>query len=228
LVVIKLSGSLFFSPKLDQLAKSLLSVLDTDRALKLILVAGGGANAREYICVAGKFGADQATLDEIGIGVSRLNAMVAIAALKEIASSRVPTTLNEVVDAFEVADSGKRVIVVGGLYPGQSTNAVGALIAEKLGARLFINGTDVDGVFTKNPEKHKDAVLLKSVTPKELERILEGESMTAGAYDLMDPVSLKLVQRSRIPTIIMKCEGRLIADVLTGKTSHGTKLVFPD
>jgi uridylate kinase len=227
-VVIKLSGSLYFSSKLGQLAKSLVSVLKKAPNLKLILVAGGGKNAREYIAQARGYGADQTTLDEIGIGVSRLNALVTIEALKGYAIRRVPSSLVEVVSAFESLDSNRRVIVVGGLHPGQSTNAVGALISEKLGAGLFINATDVDGVFSRDPLKHKNASLLKTVTPEELGKILKDESMSAGGYDLMDPVALKLVKRSTIPTIIMKCEGKLIADVLTGRASHGTKLVFRD
>jgi uridylate kinase len=224
-VVIKLSGSLYFSSRLRELANSLVSVLKKDSRLKLILIAGGGKNAREYISEARKFGADQATLDEIGIGISRLNAMVSIEALKGKAIHRVPETLSEVVNAFETMGT-KSVIVVGGLHPGQSTNAVAALIAEKLGASLLINATDVEGVYSKDPQRHRDAVLLKTTTPEELGKILKDESMAAGGYDLMDPVAIKLVKRSKIPTLIMKCEGAKIADVLAGKRSYGTRLVF--
>ena len=226
LVVVKLSGSLFFSDDLSRVADSLKTVLNKDKTLKLILVAGGGGMARQYIHAAGKFGEDQATLDEIGIGASRLNAKVTISALGDIALDQVPATLRELVHAHELAGSNKRVIVVGGLHPGQSTNAVAALVAERLHARLFVNATSVDGVYTKNPEKFKDAKMLETVNVKELSNILAEESVVAGGYDLMDPVALKLIQRSKVPTIIMKCEGKLLSDVLLDRTSHGTKLVF--
>ena len=226
LVVVKLSGSLFFSDELGRVADSLKDVMSKDKTLNLILVAGGGGMARQYIQAAAWFGADQATLDEIGIGASRLNAKVTISALGDIALDQVPATLRELVQAHELASSNKRVIVVGGLHPGQSTNAVAALVAERLRARLFVNATSVDGVYSKNPEKFKDAKMLGTVSAKELSNILKEESVVAGGYDLMDPVALKLIQRSKVPTIIMKCEGKLLSDVLLHRASHGTKLVF--
>lgn len=225
LVVVKLSGSLFASDNLNRVAKSFRHVLNKKKSMRLILVAGGGATARQYIAAASKYGADQATLDEIGIGASRLNAMLVVSSLKGLAVEHVPTTLREIVQAYELGGS-KRVVAVGGLHPGQSTNAVAALIAERLDAKMFINATDVEGVYSKNPSKFNDAKLLKRVTPKELERILKGESIVAGGYDLIDPVALKLIQRSKIPTIVMRCDAKALSDVLTEKKSHGTKIVF--
>ena len=226
LVVVKLSGSLFFSDELGIVADSLKSVVKRDKTLRLVLVAGGGGMARQYIQAASRFGADQATLDEIGIGASRLNAKVMISALGGMAMDQVPSSLQEIVQANELAGHDKRIAVVGGLHPGQSTNAVAALIAERLHARLFVNATNVDGVYTKNPEKYADAKKLETVSVKDLGNILKEESMVAGGYDLMDPVALKLIQRSKVPTIIMKCQGKLLSDVLLNRRAHGTELVF--
>ena len=41
---------------------------------KLLIVTGGGEVAREYIRVAREYGLDEATCDQLGIEVSRLNA----------------------------------------------------------------------------------------------------------------------------------------------------------
>ena len=65
-------------------------------------------------------------------------------------------------------------MVMGGLQPGQSTNAVGALVAEAIGADLFINATDVDGVYTSDPKKDPEARKLDIVdTDKLVEDIYE-------------------------------------------------------
>ena len=52
----------------------------------------------------------------------------------------MPKNLEEVAMA---TDSGK-IVVAGGLHPGQSTNATSALIAETVEASRFVNATDVN------------------------------------------------------------------------------------
>jgi uridylate kinase len=92
---------------------------------------------------------------------------------------------------------------MGGLTPGHSTNAVAAIAAETVGAELFVNATDVDGVYTSDPEKDKLAKRLEQVSVKQLTEILSMTGVTAGAYDLMDPLALRIIARSSLPTIIL-------------------------
>ncbi len=226
IIVLKLSGSLFFSKEFERMAAALKRVLRQKKNLRLAIVAGGGQTAREYIGVASKLGVDQSSLDELGIRVSQLNALVLIKALGHFAVGFVPTTLEEVVEAFEVSSSGKQVIVLGGLHPGQSTNAVGALVSEKLRADLFLNATDVDGVYTKDPRKFGDARRLPKVTLRQLSKILNSESMKAGGYDLMDPIALKLIERSKIQTRIIKCDVLTVRETLLGRKNAGTRISF--
>jgi len=225
-IVLKLSGSLFFSKEFDLVAAALRKVLRQKKNLRLVVVTGGGKAAREYIDAAVRFGADQSSLDEIGIEVSRLNARVLIKALGSLAEDSVPNSLAELVEALEVSSRGKRAVVMGGLHPGQSTNAVGALVSEKLGAKMFLNATDVDGVYTKDPRKFKDAKRLSKVTAKQLGKILNTETMRAGGYDLMDPVALKLIERSMIKTQIIKCSAKTITSILMYRKNLGTTISF--
>ncbi len=225
ILVMKLSGSLFFSDEFKKVVLMLRDVISRKRDVKLVIVAGGGPNARNYIQVARELGADQTTMDEIGIEVSRLNAMVLATALGDIAFKSAPSTLSKLVKAMDASGPSKRIIVMGGLHPGQSTNAVGALVSEKLRAEAFVNATDVDGVYNRDPRKHHGAKRLDVVTPKKLSKILERESMQAGAYDLMDPVALKLIQRSKIQTWITKSDASTLRDFIAGK-KKGTQIVF--
>ena len=221
-IVLKLSGSLFFSDEFGRVVKVISDVLRKKPGLKIAIVAGGGSKAREYIAVAAKAGVDQATLDEIGIMVSRVNAFVLASSLGELSVTFVPHSLREVVESMK----GNRTVVLGGLHPGQSTNAVGTLVSEKLKAQKFLNATDVDGVYTKDPRKFEDAKRLDTVTTHELSRIMSSESMAAGAYDLMDPVALKLIERSQIHTWIIKCEAKIIESALLDRKIVGTEIVF--
>jgi uridylate kinase len=90
---------------------------------------------------------------------------------------------------------------MGGLIPGQSTNAVAAVAAETVGADFLFNATNVDGVYDRDPSK-AGAKKLDSVTVDELNEILSGGGTRAGEYKLFDPVAIRVVGRSKIPTII--------------------------
>ncbi|MGI0020177.1 MAG: UMP kinase [Nitrososphaera sp.] len=219
-IVIKLSGKVF-SGEGDDIKKYAAMLGELAARVQPVVVAGGGKVARHYIGIARGFGLDEASLDIMGIEVSRLNAKLLIAALGKKAHPAVPADLEQVTEA---AASGK-VIVTGGLHPGQSTNATAALIAEKVGAKRFVNATDVDGIYDSDPRSNKKARLFKEITTKQCRELLGGENSMAGGYDLMDIVALKVIERSKIPTIVLRSEPAVIKSaILSGKTS-GTQIV---
>ncbi len=229
-IVLKLSGSIFSSGEFGRITKVIRNIVKTGKAgLYLVLIAGGGETARKYIESGRGLGLDQASLDELGIASSRLNARLLIAGLNGLASEKIPTSLQEIIEELELVHSSpkKKILVCGGLYPGQSTNAVGAIISEATHADEFVNATDVDGVYDKDPRKYSDAQKLAKVSAGELGRILESESVEAGMYDLMDPVALKIIARSKISTRIIKCDAGALRSVLVGDGAIvGTKIVF--
>ena len=63
------------------------------------------------------------------------------------------------------------------------------------------NATNVDGVYDKNP-KISGAKKIDTVTVEELSMILAGSGTRAGEYKLFDPVAIRVVGRSKIPTVI--------------------------
>ena len=152
-IVIKLSGQLFSMDNTKLLKEYATFFAKKSKSIQPVLVAGGGKIARHFISHARSSGADESTLDELGIEISRLNAKLLIYALKGKAYPHPPTTLTEVKHAV---DSGL-IVVTGGLHPGQSTNGTAALIAEKVRAAEFLNATDVDGVYDSDPSKNKNA-----------------------------------------------------------------------
>ena len=218
-VVLKLTGSLF-DRGAGEVKAVAQTIVDALKEVEVpVVVTGGGEAARRYIEYAKNLGADQSTLDEFGIDVARINAKLFIIALGQSAYPYPPPTLEEAVKA---SSTGK-VVVVGGFQPGQSTNAVAALLAERLSATLFVNATDVEGVYDKDPKRYSDAKLLREVSVAELRRILEGE-VYPGTYELMDPLALKLIERSKIPTRIIRCSTEAIRDTLRGR-DIGTLIV---
>ena len=221
LVVIKLSGRVFGIDNIKILKDYAKFLIKISKICQPIIVAGGGTIARHYISHARSSGADESTLDELGIEISRLNAKLLIYALKNKSYSHPPTTLQEVRHAV---DDGL-IVVVGGLYPGQSTNGTAALIAEKIQAEQFLNATDVDGVYDRDPNKFKKAKKFKQINLKNLKNMLVKEDSIAGGYDLMDIVALKVIERSKINTRILKSDPKIIERAIKGE-NVGTEITF--
>src|SRR5713101_413716 len=196
--VVKLGGALFQrDPDVDALRRmgKVLSGFASE-GNQLVTVAGGGQNARVYIDVARKLGADESTSDLLGITVTRANAELFRLALGSVAVTKIPTMLAEVTHYV----SPGKVVVLGGLQPGQSTNAVAALAAEITRADVLVNATDVEGVYTQDPKKSPKAKLIRSVhVDKLLNWAMAGE-VFAGRYELLDPLALKIMQRAKIPS----------------------------
>ena len=220
-IVIKLSGRIFNVDNVKALKDYARFFVKISKVCQPVVVAGGGNIARHYINHARSSGADESSLDELGIEISRLNAKLLIYALKHKAYPHPPTTLQEIRYAV---DSGL-IVIVGGLHPGQSTNGTAALIAEKIEATLFLNATDVDGVYDLDPNKYKKAKKFRRIELKTLRSMLIHEDSVAGGYDLMDILALKIIERSKIKTRILKADLKTLEKAIKGG-SVGTEIIF--
>jgi len=220
-IVVKLSGQVFGMDETKKLKDYAAFFVKKSRTHQPVVIAGGGKIARYFISHARSSGADESTLDELGIEISRLNAKLLIYALKDKAYPHPPTTLIEVKKAV---DSGL-IVVAGGLHPGQSTNGTAALIAEKVKAIEFLNATDVDGIYDSDPNKNKKAKKFTRIAVKDLRNILVRENSMAGGYDLMDIVALKVIERSKIKTRIIKAEIKTIEKAMNGQRV-GTEIIL--
>lgn len=223
--VVKLGGALFKrDPDVNAIrtmGKTLASFVGEGN--QLVAVTGGGQNARVYIDAARNLGADESTCDLLGIGITRANAELLRLALGGTAVPKIPTLLSELTHHV----SAGKAVVLGGLQPGQSTNAVAALAAEITRSDFLVNATDVDGVYTADPKKNPKAKLLRSVgVDKLLAWALAGD-VYAGKYELLDPVALKIMQRARIPTRFVSIEDPSnITSALRGR-DIGTLVSYP-
>jgi len=221
----KLSGSIFNTTNattMESIRRYAKMLLEISNTFQPIVVTGGGKIARHYINIARSLGSDEANLDIIGIEVSRLNAKLLISALGEQVYSKIPKNLEEVA----IAAASGQIVIAGGLHPGQSTNATSALIAETVKASKFLNATDVDGIYDSDPRKNRDAKLFERITIKECMEILRNESSMAGKYELIDIVALKVIERSRIPTWVLRSTINNIKHALNNDSKYiGTEIV---
>ncbi|MFW9818560.1 MAG: UMP kinase [Candidatus Thorarchaeota archaeon] len=205
--VIKIGGSLLFTEK---------RVLDITKIQKFcqifkknpssdtnVIVCGGGMIAREYINAVRSFQGSEALCDTFGIDLSRINSKLLIASLQDLAYPLVPKSIEELSAALLF----NKFIVMGGLQPGQSTTSVALEVAEFMNAEELIILTDVEGIYDKDPKKFDNAKLLKNLRYKELQEIILDSSgdkqAAAGEYRIFDAVSLQILKRSNVKTVIM-------------------------
>ncbi|AKA74203.1 UMP kinase [Saccharolobus solfataricus] len=215
-IILKISGKFFDEDNVDNLIVLRQSIKElADNGFRVGIVTGGGSTARRYIKLAREIGIGEAYLDLLGIWASRLNAYLVMFSLQDLAYMHVPQSLEEFIQDW----SHGKVVVTGGFQPGQSTAAVAALVAEASSSKTLVVATNVDGVYEKDPRIYADVKLIPHLTTQDLRKILEGsQSVQAGTYELLDPLAIKIVERSKIRVIVMNYRKlNRIIDILKGE-----------
>jgi uridylate kinase len=206
-IVIKIGGSLLFTEnkEIDVIKiKNFCQIFQkTKDSGKLIIICGGGKFARDYINVVRSFQENEALCDTFGIDLSRINARLLISALQDFAYPLVPKSI----EGLSTAMLFGKIVIMGGLQPGQSTTSVALEVAEFTKADELVILTDVEGIYDKDPKRFDDAKLLKKLTYDELQEIIIGSTgnkqAAAGEYRIFDAVSLQILKRSKLTIRIM-------------------------
>ena len=200
-VVVRIGGSVVANPINPELLGKYAAVIKTVKQFghDVAVVVGGGSLAREFIGYAKALELKADAQDEVAISCSRLFAQLFLKKLGEIACAKVAVSLEE---AEECLNEGK-VLVMGGLRPGITTDTVATLVAEKVGADLLVKGSDQRGIYNKDPRKHSDAVKLDSLTFEELSLVFEQNEHKAGIHQIIDPEAVKVLKRSHIKTVVV-------------------------
>jgi uridylate kinase len=197
ILVYSLGGSILAGRDTKSLSEYAKALKELAAEHKIFVVVGGGRIAREYIEKARALGASELFCDLIGIGATKLNALLLVAALGDAALQEIPGSYNQ------AAESLHRIVVMGGLSPGQTTDAVSAMLAERVHADRLVIATSVDGLYTSDPEKDPSAQKLAVMTPRALVRLAMETEMKAGSRSPVDPLAAKIIERSSIPTAIV-------------------------
>jgi len=200
-VVIRLGGSVLASPPNPRLMAEYADLL---RRLKgegheLVVVVGGGEVARDFIRLAKQLGLGEPERDEVAIAISRVFAQLLAKKLGNLSHQPPPTSVEEARNALE----GGRIVVMGGLKPGMTTDAVAALVAEAVEADLLVKATNQDGIYDKDPKKHPDAKKIDELSFDELFRLFGEVRHRAGIHQILDPEAIRILRRRRTKTIVV-------------------------
>lgn len=217
--VISVGGSAIVPDEIDvKFLKELRSTVGKlSKNNKIVLVTGGGKTARRYISVLKDDGVSDALACLVGISTTKLNASLVSLFLHR--SKFVPDSISEIKQELK----RNNIVVCGalGYQPNMTSDGDAAQIAAALKAEMFINLTDVDGLFDKNPKEYRTAKFIPKISHDDFWKIASKIKFKAGQHFVLDQSGAKIIKKHRIKTIILKGLNNLESAVL-GKNFKGT------
>ncbi len=208
-ILLKLTGELFGNAEthkgLDFSAVQKIAAyvvqLQKKSKIEIAIVVGAGNlfRGRETAGTS----VDKAAADYIGMLGTVMNAL---ALQEEIEQEGGITRVMSEVDVQSVCEpfvrrkairhleKGRIVILAGGTgSPFFTTDSAAALKAAELSCNVLLKGSNVDGVYTSDPKKNKDAKLYKK---------LSYQAALEQGLTVMDNTAFALCQREKIPVIV--------------------------
>jgi uridylate kinase len=208
-VVLKLSGEALRNDKtgesidstvLDRLAAELKAVRSLGTQVAVVV---GGGNIFRGLAGAQANGTDRTTGDNMGMLATVINGLALMDRLeKHGLDVRVMTAIpmDRIAEPFiqrratQHLERGRVVIFVAGTgNPYCTTDYASALRANEIGADIILKATKVDGIYDKDPVKHKDAKRYKKVS------FAEAISKRLG---VMDAEAFSLCEANHIPILV--------------------------
>jgi uridylate kinase len=187
---------------LSQFTRLIEELLAGDAQQKFIFVVGGGAPARAYQNAFREIsgGAQMKTphiddeADWLGIMATRLNAQLVKAIFSPHCSDSV------VIDPTADFPFTGRILVAAGWKPGFSSDNDAVLLAGRFNAKTVINLSNIERVFTADPNIDPSAKPLDAISWKEFRR-LAGDTWTPGKNVPFDPIASANAEKQGIKVI---------------------------
>jgi len=206
-VVVKVSGEALMGPDsfgihqptLERIAADLMA---SQRLGVAIAVVVGGGNIFRGVNVSEK-GVARATGDMMGMLATVMNALALESAIEKAglaARTMSALTMPDVCEAYERGralrhlEQGRLVLLAGGTgNPFFTTDTTAVLRAAEIGAEAVLKATNVDGVYSADPKKDKNATRYDRLSHQEaIERDLK----------VMDTTAFALARENRMPIIV--------------------------
>jgi predicted uridylate kinase len=165
-IVLKIGGSVIYDNSLN-VNQDLLDKLKDwyfrkkDDYQNIVIVVGGGSLSRDLQEKISRHIGGQEYLHSIGMSVTHTNANLLRAYIGD-PEIVVPQRLGE---AYELLmDSGKSIMVCGGLKVGWSTDMDAAVFADILNESRITKVSNIDYIYDKDPSIVEDATPMKDMT----------------------------------------------------------------
>ncbi|MBS3088476.1 UMP kinase [Candidatus Pacearchaeota archaeon] len=221
-IVLSLGGSLIIPEKsnfkfLDKFVKTLRKNYKTH---KFVVVCGGGSIARKYIDALKKEGKSKKELSMAGIRATRTNAQFVMQLFGKSESNDIlPKNMQEIKSNL----SKNNVVICGALrYTKDSTSdSTAAALAKYLNSD-FINLTNVDGLYDKNPVTDPKAKFIPKESWKDFQKRASKIKFKAGQHFVLDQKAAQIISKHKITTYIIGPKLKNLNKALKGKKFKGT------
>ncbi|ACI50167.1 uridylate kinase [Gluconacetobacter diazotrophicus PA1 5] len=206
-VLLKVSGEALMGEGSYGIDPVMVDTIATDIAevartgVEICLVIGGG-NIFRGVAAAAR-GMDRAQGDYAGMLATVINALMVQNALER---HGVPTRVMSAIQMSSVAEpyirrravrhmeKGRVVIFAGGTgNPFFTTDTAAALRAAEMDCNALLKGTQVDGVYSADPRKVKDATRFEQLTYLDV---------LAKDLHVMDAAAISLARENRLPIVV--------------------------
>lgn len=207
-ILLKLTGELLGNfqgkglnfPAIETLARRIAKTkVETGIELAIVVGAGNLFRGREVH----NTNVDRVTADYIGMLGTVMNALALQETLERFGNDvRVISslTISSVAEPFirrravRHLEKGRIVIFAGGTgSPFFTTDSAAALRACEINCDIILKGSNIDGIYTKDPKKHKRAKRYN---------ILSYQQALEKGLNVMDNTAFALCQREKIPIIV--------------------------
>src|ERR1700754_1640350 len=202
----------------DRIARDVAEAAAT--GIQLCMVVGGG-NIFRGLAGSAK-GIDRSTADYMGMLATVMNALALQAGLERVGLAcwvQSAIAMNNVCEPYirrraaRHMEKGRVVIFAAGTgNPFFTTDTAAALRAAEMSVDVMLKGTQVDGVYSADPRKDKDATRYDTLTYMD---VLQQD------LQVMDASAISLARENRIPIIVFDIhKSGSFADTMTGKGTY--------
>ncbi len=197
-------------------------MIKKDKTHKFIIIVGGGYVNRTYLNQVREAVQDDTLLDAMGIYFTRINAMT-VKGIFERENMDVHSSIVRDLETLALVNKVHKIVLMGGLIPGITTDCVGIMAAEATRAGTLINMSNVDHVYDKDPRAHKDAKPFGKMSYDQLISLAaEADSRQAKANFIFDLVACKLAKRSHVKVKFVKEDIKQLQAAINGDNFGGT------
>lgn len=222
-IVLSLGGSLIIPDKINTkfLKEFKKTILRNTKKYKFVIVCGGGSLARKYISALEGVNLNHKMQSLGGILATRTNARFMSYFFNMNPEMGIPHKIKEIKRYLKNQD----VVFCGALEykPEQTSDSTSAEIARKF-KTMFINMTNVDGLFDKNPLKHKNAKFIPKISWRDFDKKANEMKFKPGQHFVLDQTASKIIMKNKITTYILGKNLKNLDNLLKGKKFNGTAI----
>jgi uridylate kinase len=196
-------------------------ILKNTKKYKFIVVCGGGSVARKYISALREIKINERFQSLSGISATRMNARFMNYFFEINPEYGIPHTIKTLKQYIKK----RNIIFCGALEykPNQTSDSTAAGIAKDF-KTIFINLTDVPGLYTKNPKKFKDAKFIPKISWKDFNLLANKSKFQPGQHFVLDQTASEIIMKNKIPTYIIGDDLKQLDNLLNNKKFKGTEI----